>query len=584
MRAVRDAWRAGRLAAAGLHIAWLTGVAALAAACSGSPAPPATTQPISPASPQPAGVLAAVTLPDASRADATVQAQLRERYAAAVAAGQNEALSPDARGAAYGALAILLHAGEYYDAAEPAYLNAQALSPMQAKWPYLLAHLYKSRGQTDQSQAAFARALALNPNDVATLIWLGRGYLDQGDAGKAEPLFARARAAAPQALAALAGLGQSALARRDFAGAAAVLEEALTLDPSAASLHSPLAMAYRGLGDTGKAEAHLRQWRNTEVVVADPVREELDLALQSGLSFELRGVRALESRDFAAAVDFFRQGVAITPGTNALGRSLRHKLGTALFLSGDLPGAVQRFEETVRAAPEGGTDESVAKAHYSLGVLMASAGRRAAAIRHLTAAVRNNPTYVEALQALGDQQRRTGQFAAALETYASLLRVSPRAAEARLGYGVALVRLRRFPDAKEWFEEGVRLYPDRGELRHALARLLATSPADGQRDGARALTIVEDLLKADKTTALGETMAMAFAEIGQFDQAVAVQRDIIDAAAKAGLTAEVRIMTENLRRYERRQPCRTPWPDADAIHAPGPPVTPGLDAALGTAG
>jgi len=117
-----------------------------------------------------------------------------------------------------------------------------------------------------------------------------------------------------------------------------------------------------------------------------------------------------------------------------------------------------------------------------------------------------------------------------------------------------------------------------------LARLLAASPADGTRDAARAMVIVEELLKTEKSTALGETMAMAFAEMGQFDQAVAVQRDIMAAASKAGLTAAVRAMAENLRRYERGQPCRTPWPDADPIHTPGPPVTPGLDAALGTAG
>jgi len=556
----------------------------MAAACRETPgasSPPSGPPPVSH---EPAGALREIALPDLSRVDATVQAQLRERYAAAVAAGKNSAPPSDVRGDAFGALAILLHAAEYYDAAEPAYLNAQALSPMQPKWSYLLAHLYKSRGQTDRSLAAFERALQLNPNDVATLVWLGRAYLDQGEAGRAEPLFGRARTAAPQALSALAGLGQAALARRDFSGAVSVLEEALRIDPSAASLHSPLAMAYRGLGDTRNAEAHLRLWRNTEVLVPDPVRQELDLSLQSSLSFELRGVRALESRDFPAAADFFRQGVALTPGTTALGRSLRHKLGTALFLSGDLAGAVQRFEEAVRFAPPDGTDESVAKAHYSLGVLMASAGRRGAAIRHLTAAVRNNPNYAEALQALADQQRRTGQFAASLDSYASVLRVTPRAQDARLGYGIALVRLRRFQDAREWFEEGVRLYPDQAELRHALARLLAASPADGTRDAARAMVIVEELLKTEKSTALGETMAMAFAEMGQFDQAVAVQRDIMAAASKAGLTAAVRAMAENLRRYERGQPCRTPWPDADPIHTPGPPVTPGLDAALGTAG
>jgi tetratricopeptide (TPR) repeat protein len=343
-------------------------------------------------------------------------------------------------------------------------------------------------------------------------------------------------------------------------------------------------MAYRGLGDTQKAEAHLKQWRNTDVLVPDPVRQELDLSLQSGLSFELRGVRALERRDFSAAADFFRQGVALTPGTSALGRSLRHKLGTALFLGGDLRGAVQRFEETVRAAPAGGTDESVAKAHYSLGVLMASAGRREGAIRHLAAATTHNPNYVEALQALGDQQRRVGRVDAALETYAAVLRISPQALEARLGYGMGLVRLRRYREARDWFEEGARLYPDRADLRHALARVLAAAPEDGVRDGRRAVSLAEALLKTDTSTVLGETMAMAWAEVGDFIQAVAIQRDVIAAASKAGQQGHVRVMAVNLGRYERRQPCRIPWSDQDPVHAPGPPVTPGLSAALGTAG
>ena len=39
----------------------------------------------------------------------------------------------------------------------------------------------------------------------------------------------------------------------------ALLEQALELDPGARSLHSPLAQAYRALGDTAQAEAHLKQ-------------------------------------------------------------------------------------------------------------------------------------------------------------------------------------------------------------------------------------------------------------------------------------------------------------------------------------
>ena len=250
---------------------------------------------------------------------------------------------------------MLLQAGEYYDAAEPAYLNAQALMPQEPRWPYFLAHLYKSEGDTARSIAAFSRVLEISPNDVPTLIWLGRGYLDQGQADKAEPLFERARQLAPQV-----PRCSSASGRRRWRGATSRerpprSKRRCKIDPSLQSVHSPLAMAYRGLGDTAKAEEHLKHWRNTEVLVPDPLRQELDLALESGLSYELRGVRALEQRDFKAAADFFRKGVDITPGTSRWGDRCVTSSATALYLQGDVRGAVKWFEETVRMAPDDGT-------------------------------------------------------------------------------------------------------------------------------------------------------------------------------------------------------------------------------------
>jgi hypothetical protein len=35
-------------------------------------------------------------------------------------------------------------------------------------------------------------------------------------------------------------------------------------------------------------------------------------------------------------------------------------------------------------------------------------------------------------------------------------------------------------------------------------------------------------------------------------------------------------MEQNLRLYERQQPCRTPWAPNDPVNQPGPPVTPDL--------
>jgi hypothetical protein len=71
---------------------------------------------------------------------------------------------------------------------------------------------------------------------------------------------------------------------------------------------------------------------------------------------------------------------------------------------------------------------------------------------------------------------------------------------------------------------------------------------------------------------------MAYAELAEFEGAAGIQRGVIDAAERAGLQESVRRMRANLRRYEARQPCRTPWADDDPVHRPGPPVSPGLAA------
>src|SRR5262249_15031368 len=151
-----------------------------------------------------------------------------------------------------------------------------------------------------------------------------------------------------------------------------------------------------GLGQLDKAQPHLRQWKNTDVFVPDPLQQEMDLLLESGLSYELRGVRALEARDWKAASEFFRKGTTLVHENTPLSRSLHHKLGTALYLMGVVDAAQEQFEVVVKQAPPSGIDEATAKAHYSLGLMLAQKGQDAAALTHLESAVAYQPSYVEA--------------------------------------------------------------------------------------------------------------------------------------------------------------------------------------------
>src|SRR5262249_47223433 len=171
----------------------------------------------------------------------------------------------------YGDVGNLLLAAEYTEAAEAYYLHAQALAPNDTRWPYYLGHVYRMRGDLSKSAASFEQALRLQPNDIAALIWLGDVRLDQGQPEAAEPLFARALMIQPRLVAARFGAGRAALARHDYTRAVDQLEQALAADPRATMVHYSLGLAYRGLGQTEKAEAHFRQRGTVEVSPPDPL-------------------------------------------------------------------------------------------------------------------------------------------------------------------------------------------------------------------------------------------------------------------------------------------------------------------------
>jgi tetratricopeptide (TPR) repeat protein len=498
-----------------------------------------------------------VSLPDLSGADLSVANQVRDRHAALGARLRSE--SGDAQlGAAYGALGMVLQAAEYYDAAEPALRNARTLAPDEIRWPYYLGHLYQTRGELAAAEDAFADALAVRPDDLATLIWLGRVLLDAGKLGEARETFTRASRVAPDVLAVLAGLGRVELAERDYATAATRFERALEVDPDAAeSLHAPLAVAYRALGEAERAERHERLWANRDILVPDPLNQELEMILDNGLSNELRGVRALELEDWETAAYYFRRGMQVTPGNTALRRSLQHKLGTALFLGGDVPAATVEFEQVVSAAPGSGLDESTAKAHYSLGVIDMAEDRPQRAIAHFEGAVTHQPDYQEARLALAEVLWRSGRAEEALPHYERALQADPGLAQATFGYSLALIRAGQSRRARAELEQALGTHPDEPAFAHMLARLLVSAPDGSVRDGTRAMQIMQVLLQGTRTTELGETLAMVRAELGDFQGAADVQRQVLAVVGQNGADALTRQMERNLALYEKGQPVRS---------------------------
>ena len=447
-----------------------------------------------------------VALPDLSKLSPSVQSQIRNRDSALTAALGKRETPPAELAAAFGEMGRLLMAAQS-EAAEPYFINAQALDPRDHRWPYYLAHLARRKGDLPNAASLLERVLELQPDEMAAAFWLGDIYLAQGNPDAAEPRFAAVLERQPSSLSARFGLGRTALAKEQYRRAVEHLEDVLARDPQAAGAHYPLALAYSGLGDARSAERHLKLRREHDILPADPLMVEIDELLESAQTFESIGLRALDRQDWNEAAAQFRRGLEVEPENAAL----RHRLGTALYMRGEHAAARAEFERILRSSPE------FARAHYSLGVLEAGEGRHAEAVKYFATAVRHQPDYTEARLRWAASLRAMRRPGESLDQYERVLAVNPANVEARMGQALALVQLRRYVDARDRLAEAVNAYPQERAYAHALARLLAAAPDDRVRNGQRALTLVQDVLRNQQPTPdVGETMAMALAELGRY--------------------------------------------------------------------
>ena len=519
--------------------------------------------------------LRTVALPDVDRLHPAVRQQLGEAYRSLLAVARDPAAPPHARGEAYGELGMLFMAADLLQHAEQCLGNAQVLAPAEFRWRYYAAHALRRMGDLERSAERFELALELRRADLAATVWLSRIYLDLGRPEEAEPLVAGMLARQPDAPAIRVEAGRIALATGDAASAVAHLEAALALDPEAGSIHYPLAMAYRRLGDRVRADHHLQRrggggsGPGVPVRLPDPLMAALNGLLRNPQYYRDLAFDAAANGEWPLAAARFRTAVGAAPEV----AMLRLNLGTALERLGDADGAQAAFEDTLRLDPQ------IYRAHYALGALLARSGRDSEAIGRFADAVLHNPNFVAAHLALGDALRRTARPEPSLASYRRVIDLDPGNSTARFGEAMALVRLARYAEARQRLNRAMQVHPDRPEFPHALARLLAAAPDESVRDGAQALELMRSLAASQQTTAVAETMAMTLAELGLFAEAVEWQRAAMAIAAKAERPDVAQRMAANLTLYLRRQPCRSPWRDDDPDHLPGPPGNPGsLDA------
>ena len=153
-----------------------------------------------------------------------------------------------------------------------------------------------------------------------------------------------------------------------------------------------------------------------------------------------------------------------------------------------------------------------------------------------------------------------GRYEDARREFATVVQAMPENSAAWRGEVTALLLAGRYPDARRRLQEGLDALPRDGQLAHTLARLLATAPDDTVRDGELALRLAQTVYEVKKMYETAETLAMAHAETGNFEEAIKIQRALIERAESDEDATRVESLQLRLASYQNNEPWRAVSP------------------------
>ena len=475
-------------------------------------------------------------------------------------------LTDDLLGQAFGETGQLYHAYKLFAAAEACYLNAQTLQPKDYRWPHYLGYVCQNLNKPEQAVASFNQAFSLKGDHSPSLIGAARNHLKLNQAEQAESLFKQALQSHLTRGAALAGLGDLALAEGNYAIAILNFEQALKEMPEATELYYPLAQAYRGLGETAKAEENLAKRGTGNVKFGDELMSALGDMASGAYAGISRGSQLMSAQKFAEANEEFRKAIEIDPSNI----TARMNYASTFVLLKKYDEAEAQLNELLKLSP------GYAKAHLSLGVLAAQLGNDAEAVTHFRAGLAVDKNLADANLFLGDALMRLKKYPEAEAAYLRQMELTPRNPSPHMRLVPSLIRQKKFVAARDKMENLVKGLPKHRDVMMVMARLLAACPDTAVRDGKRAVALAEEKLSAETKPVYVQTRAMAFAEAGDFEKAIQEQRAAIAATQTAVDTGSketdlLKMLKDDLKLYERRQPCRRPWLESDVLFIPPRP-------------
>jgi tetratricopeptide (TPR) repeat protein len=351
-----------------------------------------------------------------------------------------------------------------------------------------------------------------------------------GRGGRPRRLAGHALGVSLLALLALLSWRQS----RTYADVETLYQMTLDRNPDCWMAHNNLGMALFSRGQVGAAVAHYRS--------------ALELNPDDAEAHGNLGCALASQRQIGEAITHFKRALEINSGD----AEAHSNLGNALADLGDLDAAVAQYRNGLGVKPD------CYLAFYGLGNVAARRRHFEEAVVYYQQALEIKPDFAEARFCLGNAMASRGRLDDAIAEYRKALEIKPESPYARDGLALALSMREGILGSLAARRGALKSRPDDVALLNDTAWILASNPNASIRNGAEAVELALRALRLSggKEPAVLGTLAAAYAETGQFADAVeAARRALVTAEGRHNATLAEKIRVR-LKLYQLKQPYR----------------------------
>jgi protein O-mannosyl-transferase len=260
------------------------------------------------------------------------------------------------------------------------------------------------------------------------------------------------------------------------------------------------------------------------------------------------GIVLLQKGKVDDAIAHYRSALQMQPDS----WDAEYNLGTALLGKGHVDEAMLHCERAVGMRP---TDPD---AQVSLGDALFQKGRIDDAIAHYQKAMMLHPDHFLAHYSLGHALLEKGELDSAIEVCRSALLLRPSDADCHTTLAIALEEKGNPAEAIQHYKKALELAPESIATLTNLAWLMATSQEASLRNGPKAVEFAgqADRLAGGTNTLVLRTLAAAYAENGEFANAIKTARSAIQLARMHGEDSLTTDLDQQIALYQLSMPYR----------------------------